>query len=246
VVVVNAGAPVHMPWRHRVGAVVQAWYPGQEGGHALAAVLTGDVNPSGRLPTTFPADLERTPAHGNFPGEAGTVTYAEGVFLGHRWFDAFDVEPEWCFGHGLSYTDFTWGDATVAAGDLVAGPVPDAAPGTDPVAVVEVAVANTGGRGGHEVVQVYLAAPAATDARLVRPPRTLAGFARVWVPAGATGVARLEVDRRAFAVWDPTPGPGGNGGGWIVPAGTYHLEVAASSRRIVERLPVEVADGPVG
>ncbi len=113
VVVVNAGAPVHMPWRGDVAAVVQLWYPGQEGGHALADVLSGDVNPSGRLPTTFPASLADNPSHGNYPGENGKVHYAEELLIGYRWYDEHNIEPEWCFGHGLSYTTFDHGPPTI-------------------------------------------------------------------------------------------------------------------------------------
>ena len=238
VVVVNAGAPVHMPWRDDVAAVVHMWYPGQEGGHALADVLSGAVNPSGRLPCTFPADVTHNPSHGNYPGEAGKVHYAEDVLIGYRWYDTHGIEPEWCFGHGLSYTTFAWGDAVVdTVGPLVAGEL--AAPslghgdgrGEPAVLRCRVEVINTGDRDGHEVVQLYVAPP---PGDLVRPPRELRGFVRVWVPAGATVTAIIDVDHRALAAWDPTVRR------WVVAPGEHHIEVGSSSRNLHASVAVDV------
>ncbi len=242
VVVVNAGAPVLMPWRNDVAAVVQWWYPGMEGGHALADVLSGDVNPSGRLPTTFPDALGDSPAHhagdpAQYPGKDGVVHYDEGQLIGYRWFDARGIDPQWCFGHGLSYTTFTWSTPRLVAGAalgsglrLAAGPRPATEPPGVVAATVEVDVTNTGTRDGHEVVQVYVDAPVAPDAPegVDRPPRALAGFARVWVPAGATVTSTVDLDTRAFSTWDPAGDLGE--GGWVVPAGTRTIVVGASSR----------------
>lgn len=240
VVVVNAGAPVAMPWRDDVAAVVQWWYPDMEGGHALADVLSGDVNPSGRLPTTFPASLTDSPAHhagdpANYPGVDGHVRYDEGLLIGYRWFDARDIEPLWCFGHGLSYTTFDWSAPRVAT-HLVAGPRPAAEPPRVVAATVTLGVTNTGSRDGHEVVQVYVSLPTPAGSAMsdpsTRPPRTLAGFARVWVPAGETVTASVDLDTRAFCLWDPSAGegPDGGAGAWVVPEGMHEVVVGASSR----------------
>lgn len=235
VVVVNAGAPVHMPWRGDVAAVVQLWYPGQEGGHALADVLSGDVNPSGRLPTTFPASLADNPSHGNYPGEDGKVHYAEELLIGYRWYDEHNIEPEWCFGHGLSYTTFDHGPPTIErVGDLVAGPLAASErPGSDAVVLCTIDVTNSGGRDGHEVVQCYVEPPAGT---VGRPQRELRGFVRVPVPAGATRQVTVGLNRRAFAGWDD------DAAGWVVPAGEHQVHVGASSRHITGSVTVVVGD----
>lgn len=243
VVVVNAGAPVHMPWRNDVAAVVHLWYPGQEGGHALADVLSGDVNPSGRLPTTFPADIVENPSHGNYPGADGRVHYAEDLLIGYRWYDDQGIEPEWCFGHGLSYTSFVHGQPGMEpVGGPVGGPVdgivagPVAAherPGSDPVVLCTVDVTNAGGRDGHEVVQCYVEPPAGTQGR---PGRELRAFARVAVAAGATERVTLGLNRRAFAGWDD------DAASWVIPAGEHRVHVGASSRHITGSATVVVND----
>jgi beta-glucosidase len=210
VVVVNTGAPVSMGWADRAAAVLQVWFPGQEGARALADVLVGDVNPSGRLPTTIPRRLEDTPAYGSprtYPGEEGVVRYAEGVFVGYRHYDTRQVEPAFCFGHGLSYTSFDYSNASVGAGD-------------DGV-VVSVDVANTGSRAGREVVQVYVRHP---DAGTSRPDRELKGFAVVDVPAGTTARAEVALPRSAFARWAVD--------GWTVAPGGYDIYIGSSSRDI--------------
>ncbi len=112
VVIINAASPVEMPWADDVAAIVQAWFPGEEWGNALADVLSGDLSPSGKLPTTIPVRLEDTPAFTNYPGERGQVRYGEGVFVGYRWYDTRAIEPRFCFGHGLSYTTFRLGTPT--------------------------------------------------------------------------------------------------------------------------------------
>jgi beta-glucosidase len=149
VVVLLGGGPVEMgPWLARVSAVLQAWYPGMEGGNALARVLFGDVSPSGKLPCTFPARLEDSPAHalGAYPGKGGTVRYEEGLLVGYRWFDTKRVEPLFPFGHGLSYTRFEYSNLRLAE-------VKDA---KGPALAVTFDVTNAGGREGAEVAQVYV------------------------------------------------------------------------------------------
>ncbi|MEQ9002721.1 MAG: glycoside hydrolase family 3 C-terminal domain-containing protein, partial [Pseudomonadales bacterium] len=143
VVVLNTGAPVAMPWFDRARAVVQAWLPGQEFGNALTDVLTGAVNPSGRLPTTIPRRLKDTPAFTSYPGEHGRVLYGERMFMGYRWYDSRDLAPLVPFGHGLSYTRFDYGAASATP--------------YDEGVTVSVEVTNAGDRAGQEVVQVYVA-----------------------------------------------------------------------------------------
>jgi beta-glucosidase len=207
VVVLNTGSPVTMPWLDAVPAVLQMWFPGQELGDALVDVLTGDVEPGGRLPITFPRRLEDTPAFDHYPGTGdGRAVYAEGLFIGHRWYDRHDIEPLYPFGHGLGYTTFELGMASVAGG---------VEPGVD----IDVEVRNTGSRPGSEVVQVYVEPPAGDAAR---PLRTLAGFARVELAAGEQGTASIRLGRRAFASW--------LGGAWTVTPGEYVLHAGRSSR----------------
>jgi beta-glucosidase len=246
VVVVNAGSPVTMDWAERAPAVLDIWFGGQEMAGGLADVLTGAAEPSGRLPTTFPVRLEHNPSHGNFPGENGVVRYGEGVLVGYRWYEARQLGTRFAFGHGLSYTTFELGRPLLSDTELVPG-------GT---LTLEVDVTNTGSRRGAEVVQCYVAP---LDPRLVRPPKELKAFAKVWLDPGETATVRLELDERAFAYWDPgdpdwpalrerlagspfgvdldpAPNPG-----WRVDPGRYDLHVGRSSADIAH--VVEVSAG---
>ena len=207
VVVLNTGSPVTMPWLDAVPAVLQMWFPGQELGDALVDVLTGDAEPGGRLPVTFPQRLEDTPAFDHYPGAGdGTAVYAEGLFIGHRWYDRQGIEPLFPFGHGLGYTTFELGTATVSGG---------VEHGVD----VAIEVRNTGTRRGSEVVQLYVEPPAGDDAR---PLRTLAGFARIDLAAGEQGTVAITLGRRAFASWLD--------GAWTVTPGEYVIHAGRSSR----------------
>ncbi len=216
VVVVNAGSPVPMPWLDSVRAVLWTWYPGQEFGNALADVLLGDVDPGGRLPTTFPQRLEDTPAFTNYPGEFGSVRYGEGVFVGHRWYDARGIEPLFPFGHGLSYTTFELGEPTAT----VAG---------DGSVDISVPVTNTGDRAGREVVQVYVEAPPGPVAR----PRQLAGFAKAELDAGTSADVTVHLAPRTLAHWDPVESC------WRVVEGEHTLWVGRSSRDLTEWVTVD-------
>ncbi len=216
IVVVNAGSPVPMPWVDDVRAVVWSWYPGQEFGNALADVLFGDVDPGGRLPTTFAHRLEDTPAFTNYPGEFGRVRYGEGVFVGHRWYDARAIEPLFPFGHGLSYAVHEIGEATAIVAD-------------DGSVSVEVTVTNISDREGSEVVQVYLEPPVGPVAR---PPRQLAGFAKVHLDAGESRAVTVRIPARALAYWDPREGQ------WRVDEGAHTLWVGRSSRDLTEWVSV--------
>ncbi len=157
-------------------------------------MLFGDVDASGRLTTTYPRRLEDSPAYGNFPGRDGTVEYAEGLFVGYRHYDAHDVEPRWCFGHGLSYTTFEYSSLSVAA-----DPVVSEVDGDAPAAVVSVDVTNTGARSGSEVVQVYVRS---VEPVVPVPDRQLAAFEKVSLEPGETVTVTLALDQRVFSYWD--------------------------------------------
>ncbi|MDX6197828.1 MAG: beta-glucosidase [Actinomycetota bacterium] len=186
VVVVNSGAPVQLDWADDAAAVLQAWFGGQEMAEALTDVLLGTAEPAGRLPVTLPQRIEHTPAYGAFPGSNSHIAYAEGLLVGYRWYDTRRLPTRFPFGHGGSYTTFSWGTPLLSvSGDAH---------------VVEVPVTNTGARRGAEVVQAYVEPP---PARMFRPRRELRAFAKVWLEPGETAVARLELGPRAFAYWDP-------------------------------------------
>ena len=209
IVVLNVGSPVTMPWLADVPAVVQLWYPGQEGGNALADVLFGAVNPSGRLPTTFPRRLADNPAYLNYPGENGQVLYGEGLFVGYRYYDKKEIDPLFPFGHGLAYTTFAYDNLRLAVdGQAV---------------TVQLDVRNSGGRAGQEVVQVYVQDDAA---RLVRPLKELKAFAKVHLEPGETQTLRLTLPRQALAFYDPALGD------WVTEAGTFTVLVGHSSADI--------------
>ncbi|HJE58869.1 MAG TPA: glycoside hydrolase family 3 C-terminal domain-containing protein [Nocardiopsis listeri] len=227
-VVVNAGAPVLLPWLDEVPAVLWSWFGGQEYGHALADTLTGRAEPTGRLPWTLPRDHDDVPIMDTHPVD-GVHDYAEGVFVGHRAYDRDGIEPHRPFGFGLGYTDWRIDGAVLSAPHTTTG-----ADGlvTEPPTVT-VTVTNTGRRPGHHVVQVYLEPPADEDG-LPRPLRSLAAFASVHAAPGETVTVPLHVPTRALAIWDPAEHAR------RTPEGVYHLAVGSSSRAIAHRPPFEV------
>ncbi|KRD54262.1 glycoside hydrolase family 3 C-terminal domain-containing protein [Microbacterium sp. Root280D1] len=219
VVVLSNGGVVALPFADRVPAIVETWLLGQAGGGAVADVLYGAVNPSGKLTETVPVRVEDNPSFGSFPGEFGHVRYGEGVLVGYRWYDAKGLDVRFPFGHGLSYTAFSYGEATVEAaenGDIA----------------VRVDVTNTGTRDGREIVQVY-AAPVSSVVQ--RAPRELKAFASVAIDAGETRTVELVIRREDLAYWDVRVDR------WIVEPGEYRIDVAASSRDIRSTATVEVA-----
>jgi beta-glucosidase len=219
VVVVKSGGPVLMPWAESVPAILEAWYPGEEDGNAVAAVLLGDQNPSGRLPITFPKSLEDLPAHtpeqypGTGPAKQTTEHYSEGVFVGYRWYDAKNLTPQFAFGYGLSYTTFGYDQLRLSSDSLAA---------SNPSLTVAFQVRNLGRRAGAAVPQVYVGIPAQPG--VDQPPRQLKGFARVGVEPGATANVEVKLDARAFSYWDVATHT------WKVPAGDFHVYVGESSR----------------
>ncbi|PXY31889.1 beta-glucosidase family protein [Prauserella muralis] len=206
VVVLNTGAGVEMPWLGRVAGVLAAWYPGQEYGNAIASLLFGDVNPSGRLPVTFPASLDQVPASdpARFPGGR----HDEGLAIGYRWYDQQGTDPLFPFGFGLSYTTFRYGG-------LAIGPV-----GADGSVTVHAEVTNTGERRGAEVAQLYLGNPAADG----EPPRKLAAFDKVTLDPGRSARVSFTLNARDFSHWDS------GAHRWVRSAGDYAVSVGGSSR----------------
>ena len=221
IVVTTTGAAVAMPWLDQAKAVLHAWFPGQEGGSAMADVLLGETSPSGKLPVTFPKRLEDEPWFGNFPGDKGKVHYKEGTLVGYRWYDTRKLLPLFPFGHGLSYTSFAYRDLKVSAWDAQAG------------VTVQFAVKNTGGRRGAEVAQVYVHAPSGT---VERAEQELRAFARVDLDKGEERTIVLQLPSRAFAFYDDTRGDAP----WRIEPGAYELRAAASSRDVRLRATVTV------
>ncbi|MCV7445413.1 beta-glucosidase [Mycobacterium paraense] len=224
VVVLETGNPVTMPWRDSVNAIVQAWYPGQDGGRAIAEVIVGEVNPSGRLPITFPADLGQTPRPelpdpGAPWGTPTTIDYFEGADVGYRWFAKRGLTPMFAFGHGLSYTRFEYRDLVVSGGETVSA---------------SFTVANVGDRAGADVPQLYLTA--APGERCLR----LLGFERVELEAGATRRVSIEADARLLAHYD------GGARAWRIAPGGYTVAVGASAGALGLAGGVELAGRAFG
>jgi beta-glucosidase len=222
VVVLNTGDPVTMSkWLAQTPALVEMWYGGQEGGHALASILFGDANPSGKLPVSFPKEWKDSPAAANYPGENLKVNYAEGIYVGYRYFDSKNVEPQFPFGFGLSYTSFAYSGLAVTPGKVA---------GNQPVQV-SLKVKNTGNRAGAEVVELYVHDG---HAKIDRPLRELKGFRRVELKAGETKTVTFTLDRAAFSYWSPEKKD------WVADPGTFEIQVGASSRDIRLHAPLEL------
>ncbi len=217
IVVLNTGGAVATAeWIGGLPAFVQSWFPGQDGGRAVAEILFGDINPSGKLPFTYDRRWEETAAHGNYPGANGKVTYAEDIFVGYRWADHKNLTPLFPFGHGLSYTTFRYDNATAQRA-------------ADGRTTVTFTLTNTGPRAGAEVAQVYVAPP---PAAVPRPPRELKGFARVELQPGETKSVSVTLATDAFAYFDE------QSGAWKTEPGAYTLAIGASSRDLRLRVPV--------
>lgn len=212
-VVINiSGNAVAMPWVNEVPAIVQGWFLGSEAGNAIAAVLVGDVNPSGKLPFTFPVKLEDNGAHslGEYPGSNGQVTYKEGIFVGYRWTEKQKIKPLFSFGHGLSYTTFEYGKVTADKKELA-----DA----DKI-TFSVTIKNTGTRNGSETVQLYISD---LKSSLPRPVKELKGFEKVSLKAGEEKVVSITVDKAALSFFDADKH------NWVAEAGEFEALIGASS-----------------
>jgi beta-glucosidase len=234
VVVVDAGAPVAMPWLRQVGAVLDAWYPGESNGTALAAVLFGDVDPGGHLPVTFPQSLSQVPASSpsQFPGVNGQVNYSEGVDVGYRYYDANRERPLFPFGYGLSYTRFRFSRLSITPASVQNS---RSGPGatscgcngqSSSEATVSATVTNTGKVAGSDVAQLYLGDPRVAG----EPPRQLKGFEKVDLQPGQSTTVSFTLSGHDISYWDDAAD------GWVVPDGQFHVYVGDSSA--LENLPL--------
>jgi len=221
VVVLNTGDPVTMSkWLDGTPGLVEMWYAGQEGGHALASVLFGDANPSGKLPVSFPKKWEDSPAYGHYPGENLRVNYAEGIYVGYRYFDTRNVEPLFPFGFGLSYTSFEYSGLAVTPRAFANAPIK-----------VSLRVKNTGSRDGAEVVQLYVHDG---HSKIDRPVHELKGFKRVELKAGETRTVEFTLDRSALSYWSIEKKK------WVAEPGTFEVQVGSSSRDIRLHAPLQL------
>ena len=217
VVLSNGGVLRTQPWDGSVPAILEGWLLGQAGGSAVADVLFGRVNPSGRLAETIPLKLADHPSSLDFPGEHGHVRYGEGLHVGYRGFDAREQEVAYPFGFGLSYTTFSYGQPSATV--------------TDDGIEVRIPVTNTGGRDGREVVQAYVSVPGSA---VRRAPRELKAFASVAIAAGQTAGVTLSIARPDLAYWETRLGR------WVVEDGEYHCAIGASSRDLRATVAVTV------
>lgn len=246
-VVLQNGSPVETPWRGEVAAVLESYLGGQAGGSGLADVLTGAAEPGGRLAETFPERYDDHPV-ARLPDGPATIEYRESLYVGYRWFDSVATPVAFPFGHGLSYTTFSWSDARVTALEgrpgVPEGPGEPEGPGASGTTTasaasfaVEVTVTNTGSRRGSDVVQVYVhAASGAATGAVFRPEQELRGFAKVELEPGASERVRVELGPRAFQHWDAATH------GWRTEPGRFEVRVARSSRDVVWRDSVEVGE----
>lgn len=217
IVVLDTGGPVLMPWAGSVAGIIEAWYPGQEDGNALAAILYGDIDPSAKLPLTFPktADAIPTASRERWPGVDGRSIYTERLNVGYRWYDATNTEPLFPFGFGLSYTTFSVSNLAVDRSAIAAKSLESGAK-----VRIDLDVTNTGKRAGAEVVQVYVCHPASNG----EPPHRLAAFGKIDLKPGETKPVVLTIDSAAFRIFNVKRQE------WEIPQGTYEILAGTSSR----------------
>ena len=212
IVVVNSGGPVVMPWLSSVAGVFANWYPGQEVGNAMAALIFGTADPSGKLPVTFPSSLSQVPAQttAQWPGTSTGVSYSEGVDIGYRWYQSQNITPAFAFGYGLSYTKFSFSNLSVGAFNA------------NGVATVTATVTNTGSVAGADVAQMYVGDPAAS----ADPPEQLKGFQRITLSPGQSGTVSFPLTIHDLASWSSSAN------GWQAQAGTYSIKVGDASNNL--------------
>jgi beta-glucosidase len=212
VVVIVAGAPVTATkWIDATPAVLMAWYGGQEMGHAIADILFGAANPSGKLPVTWPRDVKDVPAYKTYPGTDLHIAYSEGILVGYRGFDAGNLQPLFPFGYGLSYTTFSYSGLNVSPAKLSSGQS----------ARVRLTIRNTGNRPGAEIVQLYVHDG---HSKIQRPPRELKGFQRVSLKPGESKTVGFTVDQSALSFYSDRKHE------WTVEPGSFDLSAGSSSR----------------
>jgi beta-glucosidase len=211
VVVSKTGGPVLMPWVNQVPAILQAWYPGEEDGNAVADVLFGAFNPSGKLPVTFPRRGTDVPANtaAQYPGVDGTAHYSEGIFVGYRHYDAKQIAPLFPFGYGLSYTSYGYANLKITKG-------------TGANVTVEADVTNTGTRTGADIAELYVGSP--SSPAVPEAPQELAGFQKVLLTPGQTRHVTFTLNARSFSYWSLSAH------GWRIAGGRYQIRLGGSSR----------------
>ena len=222
IVILQTGAPVTIPWNEKVPSILQAWLPGEEGSNALTNILLGKVNPSGKLPVTFPARIEDSPTYIHY-GPGRDAYYGEGVFVGYRFYDKKDVTPLYPFGHGLSYTTFQYSDLSLPDKSTVDNPI-----------IVSVEVTNTGKVPGREVVQLYVGDEG--ERGVLRPVRELKAFQKVDLNPGESKIVEFELTERDFAYYDIHHKK------WVAEPGRYIVSVGNSSRDIRALKSVSLSD----
>ena len=217
-----------MPWISEVPAVIQAWYLGTEAGNAIASVLVGDVNPSGKLPFTFPEKLEDVGAHqlGDYPGRQREDSifdekYNESIFVGYRWTDKQKIRPLFPFGHGLSYTTFAYGKATVNKKVMK----------IDEQIAITVLITNTGKRIGSEIVQLYISD---LKSSLPRPVKELKGFSKIQLAPGETQEVTFLIDKQALSFFNDSRHE------WVAEPGKFEAQIAASATDIKSKVTFEL------
>jgi beta-glucosidase len=211
VVVINTGSPIHMPWEKKAKAIIQTWFAGQEFGNALVDILSGEVNPSGKLPTTFPVKIEDTPAYKNYPGKNLQMNYDEKLLVGHRWYESNSIKPLFCFGHGLSFTSFNYQNLEVTTG-------------SDFVVTCKFEIQNTGDISGLEIAQCYVgfASPLPGE-----PYKTLQGFVKEEIGANELKKAEIKLGPRNFSFWSVETNT------WQIREGSYQILIGSSSENIL-------------
>ena len=212
VVVMNTGSPCEMPWHNEANAILQSWFPGQEFGNSLSDIIFGEVNPSGKLPTTFPKTISDTPAFATYPGEDLQMDYEEGLFIGYRWYDRENIEPLFPFGHGLSYTSFEYSNLRA---------IPPK--GTSSVAAFEIDITNSGIMAGKEIVQGYVSV---SNSNIERADKELKKFEKVSLEPGETKKLIFELSERDLSFWSTESNT------WQVEPAEYVFEVGASASDI--------------
>lgn len=221
IIVLANGAPVSMPWLGQVKAVLESYLGGEAMGRAVAELLFGVKNPSGKLTETFPVRLEDTPAYLSFPGENNVAPYREGIFVGYRYYEKKKLKPLFPFGHGLSYTEFEYSDINLSASRLPEGDMLE----------ISFQLKNTGDCFGKEVVQLYIGKK---DSRVIRPAKELKAFEKIGLEPGEAKPVRFTLEKKDFAYYN------GAVGAWITEPGSYQIFIGSSSRDILLKARVEV------
>jgi beta-glucosidase len=218
IVVIESGNPILMPWKDKVAAIIEAWYPGEAGGRAVANVLFGKVNPSGKLPFTFPARNKDTPTWGDTGSVSKDPVYSEKLNIGYRWYDAKKIAPLFEFGYGLSYTHFTYSNLSVKRG-------------ADRILQVSFSIKNDGALAGGEVPQVYLGIDFAGE-----PPLRLGGWSKIRLEPGELQQVNISISPRAQSVWDTSAND------WrVIPDSVVYVGASSRDIRLRESAPKPAA-----